>query len=58
LFVPLVSNYLAEQFGVECCERHVRRLISEAGLSSRTARPEYYKPDERAQDAFQDGLKK
>jgi transposase len=56
--VPLASNYLTEQFDVDHCDRHVRRLMSEAGLSWKTARPEYYKSDERAQDAFQDGLKK
>jgi len=31
--VPLARHYLAEEFGVEYCERHVRRLLSEAGLS-------------------------
>ena len=44
-------------FGVEYCDRHVRRLLSEAGLSHKTARPEHYKSDERAQETFQDGLK-
>ena len=31
--VPLASNYLTEEFGVDYCDRHVRRLMSEAGLS-------------------------
>ena len=56
--VPLARHYLIEEFGVEFCERHVRRLISEAGLSWKTARPEYYKSDERAQEAWQEGFKK
>ena len=56
--VPLARHYLAEEFDVEYCERHVRRLMPEAGLSSRTARPEYYKSDERAQEACQEGFKK
>ena len=56
--VPLASKYLTDEFGVEYCDRHVRRLLSEAGLSHKTARPEYYKSDERAQEAFQGGLKK
>ena len=56
--VPLARHYLIEEFGVEYCERHVRRLMSEAGLSWKTARPEFYKSDERAQEAFQDGFKK
>jgi transposase len=56
--VPLVRHYLSEKFGVEYCERHVRRLMSEAGLSWKTARPEFYKSDERAQEAWQEGFKK
>ena len=50
--------YLREEFDVEYCERHVRRLMSEAGPSWKTARPEYYKSDERAWEAWQEGLKK
>nr|WP_256290567.1 IS630 family transposase [Halobellus inordinatus] len=56
--VPLARHYLAEEFGVEYCERYVRRLMSEAGLSWKTARPEFYKSDERAQEAWQEGFKK
>ncbi len=56
--VPLARHYLAEEFDVEYCERHVRRLMSEAGLSWKTARPEFYKSDERAQEAWQEGFKK
>ena len=53
--VPLASKYLTEEFDVDYCDRHVRRLLTEAGLSWKTARPEYYKSDERAQEAFQNG---
>ncbi|GAB7011231.1 hypothetical protein JCM31271_31740 [Halorubrum trueperi] len=56
--VPLARHYIAEEFDVEYCERHVRRLMSEAGLSWKTARPEFYKSDERAQEAWQEGFKK
>jgi transposase len=56
--VPLARHYLAEEFDVEYCERHVRRLMSEAGLSWKTARPEFYKSDERAQEAWKEGSKK
>lgn len=56
--VPLARQYLIEEFDVEYCERHVRRLMTEAGLSWKTARPEYYKSDERAQEAWQEGFKK
>ncbi len=56
--VPIASAYLRQQFDVEYCDRHVRRLMSEAGLSWKTARPEFHKSDERAQEAWQDGFKK
>jgi transposase len=56
--VPLASAYLRDRFDVEYCDRHVRRLMTEAGLSWKTARPEYYKSDERAQEAWQEGFKK
>ena len=56
--VPLVRHYLSEEFDVEYCERHVRRLLSEAGLSWKTARPEFHKSDERAQEAWQKDFKK
>ena len=56
--VPLAHHYLREEFDVDYCERHVRRLMSEAGLSWKTARPEYFKSDERAQEAWQEGFKK
>ena len=32
--------------------------MSEAGLSWKTARPEFHKSDERAQQAWQEGFKK
>ena len=56
--VPLAQHYLNEQFGVEYCDRHVRRLLTKAGLSRQTARPQYANADERAQEAFRDGFKK
>ena len=56
--VPLARYYLIKDFDVEHCERHVRRLMSEAGLSWKTARPEYYKFDERAQDTCREEFKK
>ena len=56
--IPLAQQYLTDTFDVEYCDRHVRRLLTEAGLSHKTARPEYHKSDERAQDAFREGFKK
>jgi transposase len=34
--VPLARRYLEETFDVEYCPRHVRRLLSEAGLTCET----------------------
>jgi transposase len=56
--VPLAQQYLKERFGVEYCDRHIRRLMTEAGLSRQTARPQYVKADERAQEAWREGFKK
>ncbi len=56
--VPLASAYLRDEFDVEYCDRHVRRLLSEAGLSSRTTRPKFHTSDERAKKAWQDRVKK
>lgn len=56
--VPLARNYLKIEYGVEYSNRHVRRLLREAGLSWKTARPEFYKSDKRAQDAWTEGFKK
>ena len=56
--VSLASKYLTEEFDVDHCDRHVRRLMSEAGLSWKTVRLEYYKSDEGAQEAFQNRFKK
>jgi transposase len=56
--VPLAQNYLKERFGVEYYDRHIRRLLTEAGLSRQTARPQYANADERAQEAFREGFRK
>jgi len=56
--VHLAQNYLNEEFDVEYSNRHIRRLLREAGLSWKTARPEFYKSDERAQEAWKEGFKK
>ena len=56
--VPLARHYLNEEFGVNYSESHVRRLLSDTGLSWKTARPEFYKSDDRAQDAWQEEFNK
>lgn len=45
--VPLVRQYLTDAFDIEYCPRHVRRLMTEAGLSHTTAQPKRVGPDER-----------
>ena len=54
----LVQQYVTNAFAVEYHVRHVRRLMTEAGLSYKTARPEYQNADERAQEAFKEGFEK
>jgi transposase len=56
--VPLTQHYRDQEFDVKYCVRHVRRLMTEAGLSRQTARSQYVNADERTQEAFRDGLKK
>lgn len=56
--VSLAQKFLQETYAVEYSRRHVRRLLEEAGLSWKTARPESDNADERAQEAFQEGFKK
>lgn len=55
---PLVRAYILEEFDVEYSLRHIRDLMNDAGIVWKTARPEYYEADERAQEAFKDGFKK
>ena len=54
----LVQQYITNAFAVEYHVRHVRRLMTKAGLSCTTARPEYQNADERAQEAFKEGFEK
>jgi len=56
--VPLARNYLSTEFDVEYSDRHVRRLLREAGLSWKRARPEFYRSDGRAKEAWREGFKK
>ena len=54
----LVQQYITNAFAVEYHVRHIRRLMTKAGLSYKTARPEYQNADERAQEAFKEGFQK
>lgn len=53
-----VQHWLKTHFDVEYTERHIRRLMHEAGLSWRTARPEHYDADPEETAEFQDTFKK
>jgi transposase len=53
-----VKHWLKEHFDVEYTQRHVRRLMDDAGLSWRTARPEHYEADPEEVAEFQETFKK
>lgn len=54
----LAQRYIAETFDVDYCPRQVRTLMTEAGLSYKTVRPENQDADPRAQEAWKEGFKK
>lgn len=54
----LVGEYIRKTFGAEYSRRHVRRLMREAGLSYRTARPQHHEADPEEQAEFRDEFKK
>jgi transposase len=49
--------YIEDTYDVSYTPRHVRRLMKEAGLSYRTARPEHHEADPEEQAAFREELK-
>lgn len=53
-----VQHWLKTRFDVEYTERHIRRLMHNAGLSWRKARPEHYEADPEEIAEFQDTYKK
>jgi transposase len=54
----IVQHLIEEKFDTEYTKRHVQDLLHEAGYTWKTARPEYAKGDERAREAFKEGVKK
>ena len=52
----LVQLLIEETFAVEYSRRHVRALLTEAGFSWTSARPEHSVGDERAREAFREHL--
>lgn len=57
-FPRLVYHHLQSEYGVEYSLRHIRRLMGEAGLSWRTARPHHYEGDPEQAAEFQKTVKK
>lgn len=53
-----VQHWLKTQFDIEYTERHIRRLMHDAGLSWRTARPEHFEADPEEIAEFQETYKK
>ncbi|AKH96617.1 IS630 family transposase [Halanaeroarchaeum sulfurireducens] len=53
-----VQHWLKTHFDVEYTLRHVRRLMDDAGLSWRTARPEHYEANPEDVAEFQETFKK
>lgn len=50
----LARRYLDEEFGVEYTPRHVRRLLTDAGLSLQTPRPHPKTADDEEREEFQE----
>lgn len=57
-YPELVHKHIVETYNVDYSLRHVYRLMSEAGLSFRTARPRHYKADPEKEAEFRDTVKK
>lgn len=57
-FPRLVYHHLQGEYEVEYSLRHIRRLMAEAGLSWRTARPNHYDSDPEQAAEFQETVKK
>ena len=54
----LAHHHLAEEYGVEYSLRHIYRLLEEAGLTYRSARPRHYRADPAAEAEFRDTVQK
>ena len=54
----LVHDHVRTAYDIEYSRRHIRRLMHEAGLSYRTARPQHHESDPEAQAEFKQTFKK
>lgn len=57
-FPLLVYHHLREQYNVEYSLVHIRRMMREAGLSWRTARPRHYDADPEEEAEFEETVEK
>lgn len=57
-FPALARDHLKTTFSVEYSLRHIRRLMTEAGLSWRTARPRHYDADPEKEAEYRDTVEK
>ena len=57
-FPELAHHHLSEEYGVEYSLRHVYRLMAEAGLTYRSARPRHYKADPENAEEFSNTVQK
>lgn len=57
-FPELVHHHIKDSFDVEFSVRHVYRLMDDAGLSYRTARPRHYQADPEKEAEFKDMVQK
>lgn len=57
-FPELVHQHVQQKFDVEYSLRHIYRLMDEAGLSYRTARPRHYKADPEKEAEFTNTVQK
>jgi transposase len=57
-FPALVYRHLKETYDIEYSPSQIYRLLHEAGLSWRTARPRHYEADSEAEAEFQETLEK
>lgn len=57
-FPLLAYHHLKDKYGVEYSLSHVYRLMHEAGLSWRTARPRHYEADPEEEAEFQETVQK
>jgi transposase len=57
-FPALAHDHLTKTYGVEYSLRHIRRLMKEAGLSWRTARPRHYEADPEEEAEYRETVQK